>query len=86
MSWLTRSRRARYWRWDVIAGVVTGFSTSLISISLARLVQQTMYSIPRVYAIRLKRAFFLIAYFSFVGWFAFQYGKKLGLPELFGAH
>ncbi|KAM7493777.1 hypothetical protein LguiB_028386 [Lonicera macranthoides] len=83
MSWLARSRRASYWRWDLIAGVITGFSTSLISISLARLVQQAMCSIPRVYAIRLKRAFFLVAYFSFVGWFAIQYGKKLGLPELF---
>ncbi|KAJ6415460.1 hypothetical protein OIU84_004284 [Salix udensis] len=30
-----------------------------------------------------KRACFLVAYFSFMGWLTIQYGKRLGLPEIY---
>jgi hypothetical protein len=80
MTWLSSSRKAKYLRWDLIAGLITGFSTSLLSLSLARVLQRVIFSsFPQLYALRLKRAFFLVAYFCFVGWFLVQYGKKLGL-------
>ncbi|XP_059657009.1 uncharacterized protein LOC132303669 [Cornus florida] len=83
-SWFSSIRKAKYWKWEVIAGVVTGFSTSLISISLIRLLQQLKSCLPRIYAARLKRTCFFVAYFSFAGWLAIQYGKRLGLLEIFG--
>uniref|UniRef100_A0A5B6ZE59 Uncharacterized protein n=1 Tax=Davidia involucrata TaxID=16924 RepID=A0A5B6ZE59_DAVIN len=92
-SWFAGRGRSRYWRWEAVAGVVTGFSTSLISISLFRLLQQMKSSLPRictlrilplaVYTVHLRRACFFVAYFSFAGWLAIQYGKRLGLPEIF---
>lgn len=76
----------------MLAGVVTGFLTSLISISLFRLVYQMKswllhICLPRllpraVNTARLKRAGFLVVYFSVIGWLAIQYGEKLGLPEI----
>ncbi|KAK3037615.1 hypothetical protein RJ639_030392 [Escallonia herrerae] len=91
-SWFSSGIRARLWRLDVVAGVVTGFSTSLITVSLAIVLKQVKSSIHQtcaarrlplaVYAGRLKRACFLVAYFCFVGWLATQYGKRLGLPEI----
>ncbi|KAL3738576.1 hypothetical protein ACJRO7_020017 [Eucalyptus globulus] len=39
-SWLTGKIRAKYWKWETIVGVITGFSTSLISMSLIKLFQQ----------------------------------------------
>ncbi|KAA8521264.1 hypothetical protein F0562_011899 [Nyssa sinensis] len=95
-SWFASRGRARYWRWEAIAGVVTGFSTSLISISLFRILQQMKSSLSRictlrmlplaVYTVRFKRACFFVAYFSFTGWLAIQYGNRLGLPEIFRVH
>uniref|UniRef100_A0A5B6ZAY6 Uncharacterized protein n=1 Tax=Davidia involucrata TaxID=16924 RepID=A0A5B6ZAY6_DAVIN len=92
-SWFANAGRARYWRLEVIAGVVTGFSTSLISLSLVTLLRHVRYCLPRIYTLRmfpsavyrarLKRACFFVAYFSFAGWLAIQYGKWLGLPEIF---
>lgn len=39
-SWVTGKIRARYWKWETIAGVVTGFSTSFITMSFIRLFQR----------------------------------------------
>lgn len=96
MSWLTNKGRGRFWRWEVIAGVLTGFSTSLITITLGGLLFQAKSSIQKLCsgripplavhtAARIKRGCFLVAYFSFVSWLAIQYGKSLGIPEIFYA-
>ncbi|KAK9276048.1 hypothetical protein L1049_005579 [Liquidambar formosana] len=92
-SWFASRGRAKYWRWETVAGVVTGFSTSLISISFIRILQRMKSWLPRiciarrpqlaVCSTRFKRACFVVAYFSVMGWLAIQYGKRLGLPEVF---
>lgn len=86
---------AKYWRWEMIAGVVTGFSTSLITISFLRLIHQMKLWLPYICSPRvlpqavntvyLKRAGFIVIYFSVVIWLAMQYGKRLGIPEIFTA-
>lgn len=85
--------REKYLRLEMVAGVVTGFLSSLISISFLRLIHQMKLWLPQIHAPRallqvantacLKRASFFVVYFCFVGWLAIQYGEKLGLPEIF---
>ncbi|KHN41735.1 hypothetical protein glysoja_003475 [Glycine soja] len=65
ISWLSSRGRTKHWRWETLAGVVTGFLTSLISITFIR------------------RACFLLAYLSFVAWLVIEYGKRLGLMDIF---
>ncbi|KAL5143300.1 hypothetical protein HKD37_09G026287 [Glycine soja] len=65
ISWFSSRGRTKHWRWETLAGVVTGFLTSLISITFIR------------------RACFLLAYLSFVAWLAIEYGKRLGLMDIF---
>jgi hypothetical protein len=94
-SWISSRGRAKFWRWEMVAGIVTGFSTSLITISLIRLIHQMKSWLPHLCAprllpqavntVHLKRAGFLVVYFSVVIWLAMQYGKRLGLPEIFTA-
>lgn len=95
MSWFSRTDRGqgRYVKWEAIGGAVAGFMTSLITVVLGRmlyLLKSRIVNIFRVrtaYLIRLKRACFLVAYFSFVSWLAIQYWGKLGLLDIiFGAH
>ncbi|KAK6934884.1 hypothetical protein RJ641_035039 [Dillenia turbinata] len=91
-SWFF-GRRARYWRWETIAGVVTGFSTSLVSISLVKIFQLLKPHLSQIFAVRtlplaaftacFKRGCFLVVYFSFVGWLAIHHVKRHGLPEIF---
>ena len=86
---------AKYWRWEMIAGVVTGFSTSLITISFIRLIHQMKLWLRHIWSprvlpqavntVHLKRAGFLVIYFSVVIWLAMQYGKRLGILEIFTA-
>ncbi|GLU05289.1 hypothetical protein SLE2022_223970 [Rubroshorea leprosula] len=78
-SWFSSKGRASYWRWETVAGAVTGFSTSLITISFFRVLQQTKYWLPRV---NLTRICFLLLYVSFMGWLACQYWKRLNLPAI----
>ncbi|KAI7741315.1 hypothetical protein M8C21_024837 [Ambrosia artemisiifolia] len=92
-SWLSQKGRSRtVVSWGAIAGAVTGFLTSLITVALGRmlyLLKSHIVStsvIRDAYLIRLKRACFLVAYFSFVSWLAVQYWGKLGLLDIFGAH
>lgn len=89
ISWLAGLARVKRWRWDVIIGVCTGFSTSLISISLARLLHHALSPIRRIssawalpMAARVKKTCFLVAYFSFAAWLVIQYGKRIGLPGI----
>ncbi|KAF9685617.1 hypothetical protein SADUNF_Sadunf03G0073200 [Salix dunnii] len=84
--------KTSYWRWETIAGVIAGFSTSIITIIFIK-ISQYIKSWPRVTSVArmfsranlvfFKRACFLVAYFSFMGWLTIQYGKRLGLPEIY---
>ena len=77
----------------MVAGLIAGFSTSLISITFVVLLQPMMSSLLRFSPTRLlqrvflrvslARACFLVVYFSLMGWLVFQYGKRLGLLEIF---
>lgn len=94
-SWLSSKDKSKYWRWEMVAGVITGFSTSLISISFVMLLQQIKSSLPGLTTVRsvlqsffrvpFSRACFLAVYLFVVGWLAFQYWKRLGLLDIFTA-
>ncbi|XP_022881332.1 uncharacterized protein LOC111398590 isoform X3 [Olea europaea var. sylvestris] len=89
-TWLAGEGSIRIWRWDIIAGLLTGFSTSLISITLVGLIRPLKSFISRIHTVRtlplrsntvlLKRAFLLVVYISFMSWVTIQYLKRLGLP------
>ncbi|CAN6712099.1 unnamed protein product [Malus baccata var. baccata] len=86
-AWIFSQKRSVFCRWETIAGVVSGFSTSIISIFFVRLLQQMKFRLPQILAARVRtisfrRTCLLVAYISFVGWLAIQYGKRLGLPEI----
>ncbi|TKY70127.1 hypothetical protein E2542_SST06413 [Spatholobus suberectus] len=93
ISWLSSKGRTKHWRWETLAGVVTGFITSLISITFIRFLQVLLSSLYqslttwifpcRVNAVLIKRACFLLAYLSFVAWLAIEYWKRLGLMDIF---
>ena len=82
-SWFSSKGRPRYWRWDVIAGVVTGFSTSIITISFVRILQHMKSWLPQATnTVRIKRVCVLLVYFSVMGWLAFQYWRRLNIPVI----
>ncbi|KAL9406182.1 hypothetical protein Peur_003154 [Populus x canadensis] len=90
-SLVQKKGKAGYWRWETIAGVIAGFSTSIITISFIRILQHIkswfrLPSVARMFShtniVFFKRACFLVAYISFMGWLTIQYGKRLGLPEI----
>ncbi|KAG5007868.1 hypothetical protein AAZX31_09G195100 [Glycine max] len=93
ISWFSSRGRTKHWRWETLAGVVTGFLTSLISITFIRFLQLLLPSLYqsfttwifswRVNAVLIRRACFLLAYLSFVAWLAIEYGKRLGLMDIF---
>lgn len=93
ISWLSTRGRTKRWRWEALAGVVTGFLTSLISITFIRVLQLLLSSLYhsftkwifpcRANAVLIRRTCFLLAYLSFVAWLAIEYGKRLGLIDLF---
>ncbi|KAF3447884.1 hypothetical protein FNV43_RR08590 [Rhamnella rubrinervis] len=92
-SWLLSREKFKYLRWDMVAGVIAGFSTSLISITFFKLLQQMISSfsqfcvvrmLPQTFhTIHIKRVCFLVAYFTIAVWLAVQYGKRIGLLEIF---
>ncbi|KAL5550822.1 hypothetical protein UlMin_000998 [Ulmus minor] len=92
-TWILSKEKSKYWRWDLVAGLITGFSTSLISITFVMILQQMTSSLPRfnpvrtlkkaLLRVRFGRACFLVVYLSIMGWLAVQYWKRLGLMELF---
>ncbi|XAR70727.1 hypothetical protein NMG60_11027696 [Bertholletia excelsa] len=95
-SWFISRGKAWYWKWEAIAGVVTGFSTSLISITLIRILQQLKSYLCEICSIRtfplalftarLKQAFLFVAYFSFLGWLTIRNWRQLGLRDVFRVH
>ncbi|KAL4279807.1 hypothetical protein GQ457_03G022320 [Hibiscus cannabinus] len=59
--------RARYLRWETIAGVVIEFSTSIITISVTRILQHLKSSLPEaINTTNIKRVYFLVVYVSVV--------------------
>lgn len=86
-TWFSRDERPKYRSWETVAGIIAGFSTSLISISLVKLLQHmkllqhikpSLLQISSQKLLSSLRACFLVAYLSFMGWLAIQYGKRLG--------
>ncbi|KAL0447694.1 UNVERIFIED_CONTAM: hypothetical protein Slati_1897300 [Sesamum latifolium] len=88
-SWFFSWESVNQWRWDVIAGLITGFTTSLLSITLIGLLRPLISITRRLVAswtlaqypstILLKRACFFAVYFSFMSWVTIHYVKRLGL-------
>ncbi|XP_073303441.1 uncharacterized protein [Primulina huaijiensis] len=89
-SWFSNGASSiRWWRWDMIAGLIAGLATSFLSITLAALLRQfisiiyrvclSRISLPCPSIILLKRACLFLVYFSFMSWVTFQYVKRLGL-------
>ncbi|XWS62262.1 hypothetical protein CRYUN_Cryun07bG0195100 [Craigia yunnanensis] len=82
-SWFSSKGRPRYWRWETIAGVLTGFSTSIITISFVRILQHIKSWLPQaINTVHIKRVCFLIVYFSVMGWLASQYWRRLNIPVI----
>ncbi|KAJ4952941.1 hypothetical protein NE237_029773 [Protea cynaroides] len=89
----TNKGRGKHPYRDAIAGLITGVSTSLITVCLVRLLYGLKFRLvrswkarklhPAFYGVYFKRACFFIAYASFTGWLAIQYGKMLGIPKIF---
>ncbi|XP_010255761.1 PREDICTED: uncharacterized protein LOC104596357 isoform X2 [Nelumbo nucifera] len=85
--------RVRHIYRETLAGLVAGVLTSFISVILVRLLYGLKSRLSKgwesrklhlaVYGVRIKRACFLVAYFSFMGWLTIQYGKMLGFPKMF---
>ncbi|MBA0611300.1 hypothetical protein Godav_011998 [Gossypium davidsonii] len=72
---------ARYWRSEVIAGIVTGFSASIITISFIRTLQHMKSWLPQaINTVLIKRVCFLLVYFSVMGWLASHYWRRLSIP------
>ncbi|PPD98178.1 hypothetical protein GOBAR_DD04810 [Gossypium barbadense] len=56
-SWFSSKGYARYWRSEVIAGIVTGFSASIITISFIRTLQHMKSWLPQaINTVLIKRA------------------------------
>ncbi|CAH2078558.1 unnamed protein product [Thlaspi arvense] len=89
VSWFNGKGRPKYWRYDVIAGIVSGFSTSLITVFMVRILRHAKSWFPRACCsvkrqfskvnllVQVKRACLLLVYFSILGWMATQYLKIL---------
>lgn len=79
------------WRCGVVAGLLSGFFSSYVIITLARLVSKFRTSfrqlsttgwLNRCNAVRLRRVCLFVAYVSFSSWLAIQYLKRIGLPDV----
>ncbi|XP_047306791.1 uncharacterized protein LOC124910217 [Impatiens glandulifera] len=89
LSWFSGRGRSEYWKWEVIAGALTGFLTSLISVGLIGIVPLLKARLSKLglrprdfFAAQSKRAFLFVAYFSLAGWLLIQYLKMLGFPNV----
>ncbi|XP_074264638.1 uncharacterized protein LOC141587109 [Silene latifolia] len=91
-SWLSGQLKTKNTGFGMVIGVVSGIFTAIITMVLFAILRKLLYSVPRVVTTILvslirrllfSRMFFLVAYFSIVGWVTIQYGKRLGLADLF---
>lgn len=85
-SWFSSWGSMYLWRWDLIAGIISGFVTAFISITLIGILYPFIAIICRLFAsaaypstVLLKRVCFFAVYFSFMSWVTIQYVKRLGL-------
>ncbi|CAN7013612.1 hypothetical protein IGI04_012885 [Brassica rapa subsp. trilocularis] len=88
-SWLSVNGRRKYWRYDVIAGIVSGFSTSIITVFIVSILRHAKSWFPRACCsvrsqlskvnllVQVKRACLVVVYFSILGWMVTQYLKIL---------
>ncbi|CAN7081275.1 unnamed protein product [Brassica oleracea var. botrytis] len=88
-SWLSVNGRGKYWRYDMIAGIVSGFSTSILTVFIVRILRHAKSWFPRACCsvrsqlskvnllVQVKRACLVVVYFSILGWMATQYLKIL---------
>lgn len=71
--------------------------TSLISMKLISILRHMKSPLAQTYfahlvaattvqVVFLRRACFLVAYFSVAAWLVVQYGKRLGLPEIYSIY
>ncbi|TYJ23080.1 hypothetical protein E1A91_A08G167100v1 [Gossypium mustelinum] len=80
-SWFSSEGYARYWKSEAIAGIVTGFSTSIITISFIRTLQHMKSWLPQaINTLHIKGVCFLLVYFSVMGWLASRYWRRLSIP------
>ncbi|KAL1224736.1 hypothetical protein V5N11_027898 [Cardamine amara subsp. amara] len=80
---------AKYLKYDVIAGIVSGFSTSIITVLIIRILKHAKSWFPRACCsvrsqfakvnllVQVKRACLVLVYFSVLGWMATHYLKIL---------
>ncbi|KAL8150506.1 hypothetical protein V2J09_020314 [Rumex salicifolius] len=87
--WLASRQLPASVGWGMAAGTTVGFFAPLILIIFSKLLPPLMGWCHKVGShlmatlvrrLFVTRAFFLLAYFSFVGLVAIQYAKRLGLP------
>ncbi|KAL0738015.1 hypothetical protein Bca4012_014225 [Brassica carinata] len=88
-SWSSVNGRRKYWRYDVITCIVSGFSTSIITVFMVRILRHAKSWFPRACCsvrsqlskvnllVQVKRACLVVVYFSILGWMATQYLKIL---------
>ncbi|XP_047981646.1 uncharacterized protein LOC125222848 isoform X2 [Salvia hispanica] len=88
-SWVSGVGSIHLWRWDLIAGAISGFIMSLLSVTLIGVLYPLLAIIRRLFAswtftrhpstILLKRVCFFAVYFSFMSWVTVQYVQRLSL-------
>ncbi|CAI9095098.1 OLC1v1030960C4 [Oldenlandia corymbosa var. corymbosa] len=88
-SWFANSGSLDLWRLEVIAGIITGFVSALVTIFLLTFLRKLVSSLrqtmaERTYAASFGRVCFFLAYFTFMGWLTLEYAKRIGLPEILG--
>ncbi|CAE6187811.1 unnamed protein product [Arabidopsis arenosa] len=88
-SWFNGEATPKYWKYDVIAGTVSGFATSITTVFIVRILRHAKSWFPRACCsvksqfskvnllVQVKRACLLLVYFSVLGWMATQYLKIL---------
>lgn len=80
-TWFSSKGYARYWRSEMVAGIVTGFSTSIITVCFIRTLQHLKSWLPQaINTVHIKRVCFLLVYFSVMGWLASHYWRRLSIP------
>ncbi|XP_039029842.1 uncharacterized protein LOC120164162 isoform X3 [Hibiscus syriacus] len=80
-SWFSNEGNAGYLGQEIIAGIVTGFSTSIITISFVKILKHMKSRLPQaINTVHIKRVCFLSVYFSVMGWLASHYWRSLSIP------
>ncbi|WCJ20608.1 hypothetical protein M5689_002828 [Euphorbia peplus] len=93
-SWFEQKKaKTRDYMLGAVGGIVAGFLTSLFFMKLIIILRLMKSRLAQTYIARLaaatiqtiflRRACFLVAYFSIVGWLVIQYGKRLGIPDIY---